>query len=91
MYAVQSFSTLILSDGNTHPLIVPCIHKFNRGFTNKQKERERERGGGGGRGEEGKRERTRRERGSYVVDVSVAMVPLHILCYTAADNWVSHI
>ena len=33
MYAVQSFSTVILSDGNTHPLIVPCIHKFNSGLT----------------------------------------------------------
>ena len=44
MYAVQSFSTLILSDGNTHPLIVPCIHKFNRGFTHtRERERERER------------------------------------------------
>ena len=42
LYAVQSFSTLILSDGNTHPLIVPCIHKFNRGLTHTHT-RERER------------------------------------------------
>ena len=42
------------------------------------REREEEELGGG---KEGKRERTRRgERGSYVVDVSVAMVPLHIIC-----------
>ena len=46
MYAVQSFSTLILSDGNTHPLVVPCIQKFNRGFTHKQ---EREKRGERGR------------------------------------------
>ena len=49
-----NFSTLVLSYGSTHPLIVPCITKLNDVFSlhftshreKREREKERERGGG---------------------------------------------
>ena len=59
MYAVQSLSTLILSYGNTHPLIVHCIPKFNEGSNTREREGRREREGE----REGRREREGRKGG----------------------------